>query len=76
MNFKDFIVKAEEGVKIMHHILNEGRNIYVHCSAGIYRSPQMIALYLIAIKQYSLDKAVNLLKEKHPYAEPNSYAIE
>jgi len=42
----------------MEEALQSGGNIYVHCSAGIYRSPQMIALYLIAIKKYKMEEAV------------------
>ena len=60
----------------MEEILSGGGNIYVHCSAGIYRSPQMIALYLIAIKKYKLEEAVRLLKEKHPYSRPSPNVIE
>jgi protein-tyrosine phosphatase len=60
----------------MEEALKLGGNIYVHCSAGIYRSPQMIALYLIAIKKYNMEEAVNLLKQKHSYAKPSSVVIE
>jgi protein-tyrosine phosphatase len=54
MNKKDFITHAEEGVRIMDQALAKGGKIYVHCTAGIYRSPQMIALYLVAIKKYNI----------------------
>jgi len=46
----------------MEELLAGGGNIYVHCSAGIYRSPQMIALYLVAVKKYKVEEAVTLLK--------------
>lgn len=46
MNNDDFVSKAEGGVRLMRELLRDGERVYVHCSAGIYRSPQMIALYL------------------------------
>ena len=67
MSSEDFINKAEGGVKLMKELIKEEK-VYVHCSAGIYRSPQMIALYLILYEQFSAEKAVQTIKEKHPYA--------
>jgi atypical dual specificity phosphatase len=76
MNNPDFVENAEEGVRIMEEVLSSGGNIYVHCSAGIYRSPQMIALYLVAVKKYKLEEALHLLEERHPYAQPSPLVIE
>lgn len=59
----------------MKDLMKEDK-IYVHCSAGIYRSPQMIALYLILCEKYSIDSAVKHLKENHPYAKPNCKVIK
>jgi protein-tyrosine phosphatase len=46
MNNEDFVEKGEGGVRILRELLQNNQRVYVHCSAGIYRSPQMIALYL------------------------------
>ena len=54
MNKSDFISRAEEGVRIIDEALKEEGKIYVHCTAGIYRSPQMIAMYLAAFKKYNI----------------------
>ena len=75
MSSEDFINKAEGGVKLMKELIKEEK-VYVHCSAGIYRSPQMIALYLILYEQFSAEKAVQTIKEKHPYAQPNIKIIK
>lgn len=48
-----------------------GYAIYVHCSAGIYRSPQIMILHLIEEWNYDFDQAIELVKEKHVYANPN-----
>ena len=36
----------------------------------------MIALYLIAVKKYKIQEAVELLKERHSYARPSPLVIE
>lgn len=75
MNNDDFVSKAEGGVRVMRELLREGERVYVHCSAGIYRSPQMIALYLTLFERYSLEQAVAAVKDNHPYAKPNSKVV-
>lgn len=70
MNSEDFIMKADGGVRLMHELLKEG-GVYVYCSAGVYRSPQLVALYLALHQQYSLDEAISLVRKNHPYAKPN-----
>lgn len=75
MNNEDFIDRAEGAVKIMNDLMKEGGSIYVHCSAGIYRSPQIIALYLTIFQSYSIEEAVEVIKDNHPYAKPNSKVI-
>ena len=59
----------------MESILKNNGKIYVHCSAGIYRSPQIIALYLILVEQYSIESAIETIKEKHPFAKPSYIVI-
>lgn len=43
----------------------------MHCSAGVYRSPQLVALYLILSENYSPEQAVEYVKLRHPFARPN-----
>jgi protein-tyrosine phosphatase len=54
MNNQDFVNKAEGAVKMMTDLLKDGGKVYVYCSAGIYRSPQIIALYLSMFQNYSV----------------------
>lgn len=74
MNNEDFVSKAEGGVRVLRELMREER-VYVHCSAGIYRSPQMIALYLVLCEQYPLETAIQTIKENHPYAKPSSKVV-
>jgi protein-tyrosine phosphatase len=38
----------------MEKLMKKQGKVYVHCSAGMYRSPQIIALYLILVEKYSI----------------------
>lgn len=75
MNSEDFVSKAEGAVRLMKDLLSEGNKIYVHCSAGIYRSTQIIALYLNLFQNYSVEEAVALIKIRHLYAKPSIKVI-
>jgi len=59
----------------MNELLRDDGKVYVHCSAGIYRSPQIIALYLSVFQSYSIEEAVCMIKSKHPFAKPNCKVI-
>lgn len=61
---------------MMRDLLKEGEKVYVHCTAGIYRSPQMIVLYLTRFENYSIEQAVNKVKNSHPFAKPNHKVIK
>jgi len=45
---------------------NKGRNILVHCYAGMQRSAASVAMYLIATNRMNADQAISYLKEKRP----------
>lgn len=47
MNFYDFIDKSSEALKILRKLIDAYGCVYVHCTAGIYRSPQLAILYLV-----------------------------
>ena len=56
--------------------MKDGAKVYIHCSAGIYRSPQMIVLYLTLFKDYTLENALDTVRDHHPFARPNSEVIK
>ena len=47
MNFCDFINKSSEALKLLRKLINSYDCVYIHCTAGIYRSPQLAILYLV-----------------------------
>lgn len=75
MNNQDFIERAQGAVRKLREMLRESGKVYVHCTAGIYRSPQIIALYLAQFQDYSVEQAVDMVKMNHPLARPNCKVI-
>jgi hypothetical protein len=59
------------GVECLARLLEDG-TVYLHCIAGINRSPTLIAAYLMTEHGYSLDDSMAFVSEKHcssPYME-------
>jgi atypical dual specificity phosphatase len=53
-------------------LLRAGHTVYVHCSAGINRSPSTVIAYLHWMQQWPLRKAVDLVRSRRdcdPYVE-------
>jgi len=52
----------------MYHEYKEGRPIFVHCAAGMQRSPAAIAMFLIATQHIPSEQAKAFIKQKRPIA--------
>lgn len=52
MNVSDFINKSSEALKLLHTMISLHGCVYIHCTAGIYRSPQLAILYLVRFENY------------------------
>ena len=50
-------------VKALDEMIREGREVYVHCTAGISRSPTVVAAYLHWCQDWPLQKAIECLKD-------------
>lgn len=44
----------------------EGRPIYVHCHAGMQRSPAVVAMFLMALYRMSADQSKAYIKQRRP----------
>lgn len=53
-----------------------GKPTYVYCSAGKYRSPQMVALYLTLKNGLNVSDAIKFIQDRHPVAKPNEKTIK
>ena len=54
--------KLPECVVALNQMLRAGHSVYVHCTAGVSRSPTVVAAYLHWCLDWPLEEAVSLLK--------------
>ena len=59
----------EKACEIIDKVLNDGKNILVHCAAGVERSPLTIVWWLHTRMGQSLDVAYDFVKSKRPIVE-------
>ena len=49
----------------------EGGNLLIHCKYGISRSPAILMAYLIQSNKFSVDYALEFVKERRSKIKPN-----
>ncbi len=59
-------------VEILGQWRSEGHHVYVHCMAGIGRSPLICAAYLIIYESYSLSESLQRIQQVRPIASPDA----
>ena len=73
-NIEKFMNIIDNGVEFIniHKNLNN-KTVFVHCYWGLMRSATVIACYLIKYENYSIDNAIELIKNKRSYTFSNLY---
>lgn len=69
---RDLARRLDEAVGALDRELAAGRSVYVHCSAGLNRSPTTVIAYLMLHRGMPLDAATAWLLERHdavPYPD-------
>ena len=61
----------ERTTRFIRSALAGGGAVYVHCYAGISRSPTVVAAYLIAEGGMTKEKALEFIAERRPIIDPN-----
>jgi len=51
-------------VEVLDNLLKQGHTVYVHCTAGVNRSPTVIAAYLHWRLQWPLNEVLERLQER------------
>jgi len=71
---QDLQDKLVECVRVLAELLQAGHTVYVHCTAGAGRSPNVVIAYLHWVKQWDLDEAIDHVSHRRPCV-PNPEAI-
>ncbi len=71
----DLCEKLPECVYTLNDLLGSGQRVYLHCTAGVGRSPSIAVAYLHWCKDWSLEDAASFVK-KQRYSVPNIMAIQ
>jgi len=57
-------------VRRLYGLLRQGHRVYVHCTAGINRSPRVVLAYLTLVEGIGLEEALTLLRRARPEVCP------
>ena len=61
----------EDCISFIETHINSGKNVLVHCRAGVSRSSTVVISYLIKTKGWSLAAAIEYVKSKRSCIQPN-----
>jgi protein tyrosine/serine phosphatase len=62
-------------VEVLEELLAAGHTVYLHCTAGVGRSPSVAVAYLHWVEGWTLDRAYEYVRMRRP-SQPNLKAIE
>ncbi len=71
---EDLRQKLPECVQALGELLRNGHTVYVHCTAGLGRSPSVVVAYLHWVQQLDLETAAKAVQQHRP-CSPNLEAI-
>ena len=63
--------RLPEAISVLAKMLAHGIRIYVHCTAGMGRSPAVVLGYLTLVEGYSSDDAIRRILQGRPGAVPS-----
>jgi hypothetical protein len=62
-NFDDLEDKLAKAAATLNNLIRTGHRVYVHCSAGINRSPTVVIAYLYRYLGYDLKRAAQMVQD-------------
>jgi atypical dual specificity phosphatase len=62
----------DQAAEFIHHQLEQGRRVLVHCAAGVSRSATICMAYLIRYRDLSMTAAYMVVKDARPIVAPNA----
>ena len=75
------VIDDDEQEKISHYFfevhiiiskaLAANKNVFVHCAAGMSRSPSLVIAYLMIENRWTYEEAINYVQRKRGIVQPN-----
>lgn len=69
-------VRLHGAAKALDDMLKAGRQVYIHCTAGMGRAPAVAVAYLVWVEKMELMEAVRHVKKYRTVAVPNVPVLE
>lgn len=66
---EDMGYKLNDISQIIAYLIKKYQTIYVHCTAGIFRSPIAVAGYYVFFKKMDINMAVQKIEERYPVSK-------
>ncbi|CAM6003270.1 unnamed protein product [Sphagnum balticum] len=63
-------------VGVLDKLIKDDRKVYLHCTAGVGRSPSVAVAYYYWIEGKNLNAAYAFVKSRRPVSHPNTGAIQ
>lgn len=60
---------------VLSQLLRRHKRVFVHCHAGVSRSPTVVSLYLADAEDISFDQALERVRSARPTASPHGALI-
>jgi len=70
------IERLDEAVELLRRLLAEGQVVYLHCTAGVNRSPSIALGYLVKVQHLPLAEALQIVRRARPAAQPYPEVLE
>ena len=70
------IEHLDEAVKLLARLLEEGQVVYLHCTAGVNRSPSIALGYLVQVQRRPLAEGLDMVRRARPTAQPYPEVLE
>lgn len=66
MDVLDISFKLFDVALLIDQAIKTHKKVYIHCSAGLFRSPLSIMAYFHLIKGITINKVIKLMYDRHP----------
>jgi len=64
------IVLMRRAMKLVRRLIQNGHMVYLHCTAGVNRSPTVALMYLTLVEAIPVEEALATVQLRRPQAKP------